>query len=120
MPNHQENSQRILKYLSYLRDVSRKIVTRNGFEKCYLNKPNKYAIQIEMYKAIYTNLDAEYQTYNGYYEQVKLNPDKKLFIGFGLVCGLKQNKMIAGPLVYMQCDIDKDDDNSITVEFGNN
>ena len=117
MPNHKENSERIINYLRYLRDVSRKIVSRNGFEKCYLNKQNKYALQIERYKKEFSSFDAEYDTYNWYYEQIRVNPDKKLFLGFGLICGSKQKKAIAGPLVYIKCDIDKTDDKIITIDF---
>lgn len=114
MSNHTE---RILQYLRYLRDVSRKIVTRNGFEKCYFNKQNRYALQVGKYKESISNFDAEYETYNWYYEQVKSNQDKKLFIGFGLLCGSKQKKMVSAPIVYIQCDIDKTEDNTILLDF---
>lgn len=114
MSNHTE---RILQYLRYLRDVSRKIVTRNGFEKCYFNKQNRYALQIGKYKESISNFDAEYETYNWYYEQVKSNQDKKLFIGFGLLCGSKQKKMVSAPIVYIQCDIEKTEDNTILLDF---
>ncbi len=114
MSNH---TDRILQYLRYLRDVSRKIVTRNGFEKCYLNKQNRYAYPIVRYKEIVSNFDSEYEIYNGYYKDVKSNQDKKLFIGFGLLCGSKQKKMISAPIVYIQCDIDKTEDNTIVLNF---
>ena len=114
MSNH---TDRILQYLRYLRDVSRKIVTRNGFEKCYFNKQNRYAYPIVRHKETISNFDAEYETYNWYYEQVKSNQDKKLFIGFGLLCGSKQKKMISAPIVYIQCDIDKTEDNTIILNF---
>lgn len=114
MPNH---THRILQYLRYLRDVSRKIVTRNGFEKCYFNKQNRYAYLIVRHKETISNFDAEYETYNWYYEQVKSNQDKKLFIGFGLLCGSKQKKMISAPIVYIQCDIEKTEDNTIFLNF---
>ena len=114
MSNH---TDRILQYLRYLRDVSRKIVTRNGFEKCYFNKQNRYAYPIARHKETISNFDAEYETYNWYYEQVKSNQDKKLFIGFGLLCGSKQKKMISAPIVYIQCDIDKTEDNTIILNF---
>lgn len=110
-------TDRILQYLRYLRDVSRKIVTRNGFEKCYFNKQNRYAYPITRYKESISNFDAEYETYNWYYEQVKSNQDKKLFIGFGLLCGSKQKKIISAPIVYIQCDIDKAEDNTIVLNF---
>jgi len=114
MSNH---TDRILQYLRYLRDVSRKIVTRNGFEKCYFNKQNRYAYPIVRHKETISNFDAEYETYNWYYDQVKSNQDKKLFIGFGLLCGSKQKKMISAPIVYIQCDIDKTEDNTIILNF---
>jgi superfamily I DNA and/or RNA helicase/very-short-patch-repair endonuclease len=114
MPNQ---SDRILQYLRYLRDVSRKIVTRNGFEKCYFNKQNRYAYPIIRHKENISNFDAEYETYNWYYEQVRSNQDKKLFIGFGLLCGSKQKKIISAPIIYIQCEIDKTEDNTIVLTF---
>lgn len=117
MANNIENSKRVMNYIKYLRDVSRKIVTRNGFEKCYFNKQFKYANPIARHKEIVSNLDAEYEIYNWYYEQVKSNPEKKLFIGFGLLCGTIKKKVISAPIVYIQCDIDKTDNNEIIVEF---
>jgi very-short-patch-repair endonuclease len=117
MANHIENSKRVIKYIKYLRDVSRKIVARNGFEKCYFNKQFKYANQIPRHKEIISSLDAEYEIYNWYYEQVKSNPDKKLFLGFGLLCGTIKKKVISAPIIYIQCDIDKTEDNEIMVDF---
>jgi superfamily I DNA and/or RNA helicase/very-short-patch-repair endonuclease len=117
MANHIENSKRVIKYIKYLRDVSRKIVTRNGFEKCYFNKQFKYANPIPRYKAVISSIDAEYEIYNWYYEQVKSNPEKKLFIGFGLVCGTIKKKVISAPIIYIQCEIDKTDENILLVDF---
>ena len=117
MPNHIENSKRVIQYVKYLRDVSRKIVTRNGFEKCYFNKQFKYANPISRHKEIISSLDAQYEIYNWYYEQVKSNPDRKLFIGFGLLCGTIKKKVISAPILYVQCDIDKTDDNEIIIDF---
>ncbi len=107
----------ITQYLRYLRDVSRKIIVRNGFEKCLLNKQNKFALQINHFKKRVSAFDGEYDTYSWYYDQVKSSPEKKLFIGFGLICGTKKNKIIAGPLVYIQCDIDKEDDGTYSIDF---
>lgn len=117
MANLINNSKRVINYIKYLRDVSRKIVTRNGFEKCYFNKQFKYANQITRHKEIVSSLDAEYEIYNWYYEQVKSNPDKKLFFGFGLLCGTIKKKVISAPIIYIQCDIDKTEDNEIMVDF---
>jgi superfamily I DNA and/or RNA helicase/very-short-patch-repair endonuclease len=118
--NHIKNSIRIIKYIKYLRDVSRKIASRNGFEKCYLNKQFKFAYPIFKYKDVISSLDAEYEMYNWYYEQVKSNPEKKLFIGFGLLCGSFKKRIISAPILYVQCDIDKSETNEITIEFPDN
>lgn len=75
------------------------------------------AYPIVRHKETILNFDAEYETYNWYYEQVKSNQDKKLFTGFGLICGSKQKKMISAPMVYIQCDIDKTEDNTIILNF---
>lgn len=108
---------RILQYLRYLRDVSRKIITRNGFEKSYFNKSNRYANPVFKYRERITSIDSDYELYNWYHGQVSSNQEKKLFFGFGIICGSKQKKMISAPLIYIQCEIDKLENNDIVITF---
>ena len=109
---------RVLNYIKYLRDVSRKIITRNGFEKSYLIKANKFATPFQRFRRAITSVDSEYTIFNDYYNQVRSSSEKKLFIGYGLVIGTKQRKLIAGPIVYVQCEIEKDSSTqTITLEL---
>lgn len=105
LAHHSQNTQRIIAYLSYLRDISRKIISRNGFEKCLLNKNLGYAVQIE-------NLEFEdenqYEKLNNYYSFLQKNHDKKLFIGFGTVVGTRK-RIFAAPILTIQCELTKDE-----------
>ena len=101
---HSLNTKIIIAYLSYLRDISRKIISRHGFEKCLLNKSLGNAVQIG-------NLGLIIKPIHEYYNQLKIyndfllsNLDKKLFIGFGAFIGNK-NKQFAAPLITIQCEL---------------
>ena len=61
--NHSQNTKRIVAYLSYLRDISRKIISRNGFEKCLLNKTLNYAYQFD-------EIELEIQPNGNYYNEI--------------------------------------------------
>ena len=87
---HSENTQRILAYLSYLRDISRKIVSRTGFEKCLLNKSLGYAVQFDEIELELNQGDSYYEEVLKYFNFLQKNHDKKLFLGFGTVAGTRK------------------------------
>jgi hypothetical protein len=55
MDTKSDDKERIISYLSYLRDVSRKIVSNAGFEKCFLSKNLGYAIQFDELPSVVCN-----------------------------------------------------------------
>lgn len=115
MQNQSQNTKRIIAYLSYLRDISRKIISRNGFEKCLLNKSLGFAYQFE-------ELDLEikvgehiYEELNKYFSFLQRNHDKKLFLGFGTIAGTRK-RIFAAPILVIQCELSKDE-NSHTIQI---
>ena len=107
VPNHSENTQRILGYISYLRDISRKIISRNGFEKCLLNKSLGYATQFHNFNPEIFPGDSYYEELSNYYNFLQKNHDKKLFIGIGLIAGTRK-RIFAAPLFIIQCQLLKE------------
>ncbi len=108
LAHHSQNTQRIIAYLSYLRDISRKIISRNGFEKCLLNKTLGYAVQFEDIALEVNQNENHYNELNNYYGFLQKNHDKKLFIGFGTVVGTRK-RIFAAPIITIQCEIAKDE-----------
>lgn len=106
--NHPQNAKRIIAYLSYLRDISRKIISRNGFEKCLLNKTLGYATQFEYIELEIKTNDNNYTELNNYYNFLQKYHDKKLFIGLGTVAGTSK-KIFASPILTIQCELSKDE-----------
>ncbi|MCB0753584.1 MAG: hypothetical protein KDC52_19085, partial [Ignavibacteriae bacterium] len=108
LAHHSQNTQRIIAYLSYLRDISRKIISRNGFEKCLLNKTLGYAVQFEDLALEVKPNENHYNELNNYYGFLQKNHDKKLFIGFGTVVGTRK-RIFAAPILTIQCEVAKDE-----------
>jgi len=102
----------IFKYISYLKEVSRKIGIKTDFEKIYLkankrNNSHTNQIQIEVYDYLNLLLFDELKTI---FNLLDRNPDLRLFYGFGLICG-RQGKY-ASPLIFAECKLDlKQDEN---------
>lgn len=113
---HSENTQRILAYLSYLRDISRKIVSRTGFEKCLLNKSLGYAVQFDEIELELNQGDSYYEEVLKYFNFLQKNHDKKLFLGFGTVAGTRK-RIFAAPILVVQCELSKDENtHAISIE----
>jgi len=108
LSRHSQNTQRIIAYLSYLRDISRKIISRNGFEKCLLNKSLGYAVQFDDLSLEVKRNDKYYNELNSYYSFLQKNHDKKLFIGFGTIVGTRR-RIFAAPILTIQCELSKDE-----------
>ena len=104
MPNHTENTRRIITYLSYLRDISRKIISRTGFEKCLLNKSSGYSIQFEDFQLEVNPDDSYYEELFKYLNFIQRNHDKRLFFGFGTVLGTRR-RIFAAPILVVQCEV---------------
>jgi superfamily I DNA and/or RNA helicase len=113
LQHHSQNTQRIIAYLSYLRDISRKIISRNGFEKCLLNKSLGFAYQFEQLELQLKVGENQYEELNRYFSFLQKNHDKKLFLGFGTAVGTRK-RIFAAPILVIQCEISKDE-NSQTI-----
>lgn len=114
--NHSQNTKRIVAYLSYLRDISRKIISRNGFEKCLLNKTLNYAYQFDEIELEIQPNGNYYNELNNYYNFLQKNHDKKMFLGFGTVVGTNR-KIFASPILIIQCELTKNEKtNQILIE----
>ncbi|MGC9150091.1 MAG: hypothetical protein ACP5FX_03250 [Candidatus Micrarchaeia archaeon] len=113
------DNETIIKYLNYLKDVSRKISTNTDFGKIFLKKikkSNKDILPIQLKENLYVEnylitlnnpIFKNIQSYNIY---LRNNLDKKLFIGFGLICGFKGE--LGGPLLIAECSLEKTDEDS--------
>lgn len=110
----------IKKYLSYLQDISRKIISDSGFEKALLDRGrvNKsFTCQIAAIKNYYSPHDELYSHLRIIEEYLSKNIDKKLFCGFGIVIGTK-GRQYAAPLIFAECTIlNEDSEISIEIDF---
>jgi hypothetical protein len=107
LQHHSKNTESIIAYLSYLRDISRKIISRNGFEKCLINKNLGYAVQFDKFELELKPDENLYDEINNYYSFLQKNHDKKLFIGFGTFIGTR-TRIFTAPIITIQCEIFKD------------
>ena len=107
----------IIKYLKYLRDVSRKIGTRTYLENIFIKVSSKKRYFITQLKEdfLFYNQDVNKFTernlvlsLKNIYKYLEKNSDKKLFLGLGIICGTEE---IAGPLLYIKCDLYIDENN---------
>lgn len=110
----------ISSYLDYLRDVSRKIISRSGFEQVLLDKSKKnpsFAYQITGYSKSIQITDISYSHFDEILRHLERNPDKQLFIGFGFICGQKDGRIFAGPLIFTECEISKNGDIILDINY---
>ena len=113
-------------YIEYLRDVSRKIISRAGFENIfpkqrgknkmnhYLNITNWNIIELLLnYKACSIPQDNELLEMRDFLNIAYNIKEKKLFIGLGIINGTLQQKgkknIICAPLVIANIDLEKDE-----------
>jgi hypothetical protein len=109
-----QSTKRIISYLQYLRDVSRKIVSRGGFEKCFLEKANGYALQFEELPDRIGYRNELYHEVKRYCNFIDGTYNKKAFIGYGMVAGTK-SRIYAAPILYLECEL-YEDNGEIAVE----
>ena len=110
----------ISSYLDYLRDVSRKIISRSGFEQVLLDKSKKnpsFSHHIIGYNKTVQISDNTYSHFDEILKHIERNPDKQLFIGFGFICGQRDGRTYAGPLLFTECEISKNGDIILDVDY---
>ncbi len=114
MLQHSENTKRIISYLWYLRDISRKIISKNGFEKSLLIKDLGCGVQFSQFTTENKPNDENYKELEKRLNFLLTNHDKKLYLGFGTVAGTRK-RIFAAPLLIIQCEISRDDTNQTIV-----
>ncbi len=110
----------ISSYLDYLRDVSRKIISRSGFEQVLLDKNKKnpsLAYQITEYSQSIPISDTSYSHFDEIFKHLERNTEKQLFIGFGFICGQRDGRTFAGPLLFTECEISKNGDIILEIDY---
>lgn len=116
-----EQNNIIIDYLSYLRDVSRKIVSRNGFERALLEKSRKnptLTLQVRSLKKTITKFDGtEFEHFKGIAFHLDKNQDKRLFCGFGLICGNKNDRTFAAPILFVECNLEDNKSDGLKIEI---
>ncbi|KJU82410.1 RAP domain protein [Candidatus Magnetobacterium bavaricum] len=114
----------ITEYLSYLRDISRRIIiSRYGFERALIDKSKNnpsFTFQIteeEFQDTSYLELNKDY--IQRVYNHIEKSHDKSLFCGYGLICGTKNTKTFVAPIIFVECSLEKDDKGIYTIELDN-
>src|SRR6266849_8607122 len=105
-------SKVIIDYLKYLKDISRKIGSRSGFDKILLDKNRKSPSMVFQSKGLIENIgrsDQHYSHFHQVFSYLNKNQEKKLFLGVGVCAGKYKEKTIAAPLLITECQISKDD-----------
>ncbi|MBF0320448.1 MAG: hypothetical protein HQL01_11665 [Nitrospirae bacterium] len=110
----------IIKYLEYLRDISRKIISARGFEKALIDKSKNnraFTIQIKEEVNSFIPTNTSFDNIKQSYYYLLSNLDKRLFCGIGLICGKKNEKTFAGPIFYLECNITEQNSNEYMLDY---
>lgn len=114
-----ETLKSITDYLSYLRDVSRKIAYRSGFDKCFLPSkeyPQPFHLTNDV-KQFYNHNEREFNVLDKYNDKLNSKDNAcRLFLGFGMFAGVLEQRTIAAPLFIMPCYI-QIENNELQLEF---
>ncbi|MCK6614032.1 MAG: AAA domain-containing protein [Ignavibacteriaceae bacterium] len=110
----------IYNYLQYLRDISRKIVSRSGFEQVLLDKSRNnpsfafYLSEPIKNLELFTDSDRILEDAKRHLER---NPDKQMFAGFGFICGQREGRTYAGPILYSECEVNNFNGKSYVIDI---
>ena len=102
----------IIAYLGYLRDVSRKIGRQSGFARVLVQetktRPN-FALQTADGLNRIGPKSEQYAHFKNVLAWLDKNSDKRLFLGYGLFAGVKDNKTYAAPLILQEIWLERED-----------
>jgi hypothetical protein len=119
------NSQ-VINYFQYLRDVSRKIAIRNGFEKVLISSPLKgsnFTVQVSeltSIEVIEININSNINLYKylkSANQYLQKSTGKQLFLGVGTVTGKFEERVIAAPLLIIECEIEDEKKDQYLLSF---
>jgi hypothetical protein len=111
--------EEITNYLSYLRDVSRKLVYRAGFE-FILPKKRKDKVPYNVLNTVLRVKNPEdswnnQETLTRYLRYIERYDDEKMFLGLGLFAGKKNKRLFSAPLMILQCEMNCDDNGFVSL-----
>lgn len=118
-------------YIKYLKNISRKIISKVGFENVLpseTKKKNNLFYNLNEFKVSFCNskelqitkLDKDFFSYLQKCEYfLNISSESKLFIGLGLINGINKKhgkqSIISAPLLYALADLEKNDDDSYSL-----
>ena len=112
---------RVSDYLGYLRDMSRKIAFRGGFEACLARPAGSGVPPLHGSGAgLYAGLSRDTWLAQA---RLKIDVDENqgIYVGYGLIAGKVtiegRSRELAGPLIIMPVDLDPEGDASANLEF---
>lgn len=111
----------ILDYLKYLRDTSKNLSVNGNMYRCLFDRNNKKKpLVIETLPSLY-NGDTDYKNslYNNFYvfsDILRKDPDKKLFAGFGFICG-KKTKRLYSSIINIPVSFQLNNDQTLNLEL---
>lgn len=90
----------VLDYLKYLRDTSKNLSLNGNLYRCLFDrngkkKPAVFPVEMGIFKGDSSYLNSLYNQFYNFTDMLKKDPDKRLFSGFGFVCGKKTKKVYA-------------------------
>ncbi|MEP7171560.1 MAG: AAA domain-containing protein, partial [Bacteroidota bacterium] len=118
-------------YIQYLRDVSRKIVNRAGFEnvlpvetrkkKNYYFNLDNYSDIVELFKDDEYSIPKTEREFTDYVKKVnsflQSSDDHRWFFGLGIVHGKYEGSMLCAPLVTVICNINNGENGNIQINI---
>lgn len=90
----------VLDYLKYLRDTSKNLSVSGNMYRCLFDRNNKkrplvISVKDELFKDDPTYRNSLHEQFYIFSDILKKDPDKRLFAGFGFICGKKTKKLYA-------------------------
>lgn len=101
----------VIAYLHYLRDISRKIVGKTGFNNLIAPSSKKsqgFVRQLFTLDHKIQPSDSQYEYFSEVVRFLDRHADRQFFIGFGLFAGKYQRKSYSAPLFFMECAVEPD------------
>lgn len=102
----------VARYLQYLKEISRKIVVREGFEAVLGGTGRKKQDAVRQAWELETRVSASHPQ-RQWWEAVGLaldrQADRRLFLGLGLVAGRFNGRRIAAPVVFVELEVQRDE-----------
>jgi len=103
----------VIAYLHYLRDISRKIVGKTGFNNLIAPSSKKAQGFVRQLFTLDHKIHPSDSQYDYFLEVIRVldrHADRQFFIGFGLFAGKYQRKSYSAPLLFMECTVERDSD----------